>query len=108
MQYEKPQAWMLAIFLMSAVGNGFFEELLWRGVYLELFPGNLLLGAIWPSVWFALWHYAPVSITADGNVLGMIIGSGIMGLYLSFLARRTGSIWWTILMHVIGGFIMVS
>jgi membrane protease YdiL (CAAX protease family) len=95
------------LLLTTNFGNGFFEELLWRGVYLDLFPKNLLFGMIWPSLWFALWHYAPGSINPDGNVLGLIIGSGIMGLYLSFLSRRTGTIWWTIIMHTIGGFIMI-
>jgi hypothetical protein len=26
---------------------------------------------------------------------------------LSFLAKKTGTIWWTILAHTIGGFIMI-
>ena len=85
----------------------FFEELLWRGVYLDLFPNNLLWGAIWPSLWFAIWYYAPGSIAPNGNPLGLMVGSGIMGAYFSFLSRRTGTIWWTILIHAIGGFIMI-
>jgi len=107
MEYDKPQTWIFFILLSTNFGNGFFEELLWRGVYLELFPGNLLLGMIWPSLWFALWHYAPGSVAPNGNVIGLMVGSGIMGFYLSFLARRTGTIWWTIIMHTIGGFIMI-
>lgn len=107
MQYDKPQAWVFLLLLTTNFGNGFFEELLWRGVYLEFFPKNLMLGMIWPSLWFALWHYAPGSINPDGNVFGLMVGSGIMGFYLSFLSRRTGTIWWTIIMHTIGGFIMI-
>lgn len=107
MEYAKPQAWIFLLLLSTNPGNGFFEELLWRGVYLELFPKNRLFGFIWPSLWFALWHYAPGSIAPDGNVIGLMVGSGIMGSYLSFLARRTGTIWWTIIMHTIGGFIMI-
>jgi membrane protease YdiL (CAAX protease family) len=107
MQYDKPQVWVFLLLLTTNFGNGFFEELLWRGVYLELFPKNLLFGMIWPSLWFALWHYAPGSLDPDGNVLGLIVGSGIMGFYLSFLSRRTGTIWWTIITHTFGGFIMI-
>jgi membrane protease YdiL (CAAX protease family) len=107
MNYEKPQAWIFFMLITTNIGNGFFEELLWRGVYLELFPNNLFLGLIWPSLWFALWHYAPGSVNPDGNVVGLMVGSGIMGFYLSFLSRRTGTIWWTIIMHAIGGFIMI-
>ena len=107
MEYDKPQLWIFVILLSTTLGNGFFEELLWRGVYLELFPKNLLFGMIWPSLWFSLWHYAPGSVAPNGNVIGLMVGSGIMGFYLSFLARRTGTIWWTIIMHTLGGIIMI-
>jgi membrane protease YdiL (CAAX protease family) len=107
MDYAKPQLWTFLLLVSTNFGNGFFEELLWRGVYLELFPDNLLLGMIWPSLWFALWHYAPGAIAPEGNVVGLMVGSGIMGFYLSFLSRRTGTIWWTMIAHAIGGFIMI-
>jgi membrane protease YdiL (CAAX protease family) len=107
-EYTKPELWVLLLLLVTTFGNGFFEEVLWRGVYLDLFPKNILFGMIWPSLWFALWHYAPGSINPDGNPAGLMIGSGIMGFYLSFLARHTGKIWWTIIMHTLGGFIMIS
>lgn len=107
MTYDKPTRWIYLILITTTFGNGFFEELLWRGVYLELFPKSILWGMIWPSLWFALWHYAPGSVAPDGKPWGLMIGSGIMGFYLSFLARKTGTIWWTILMHVIGGFIII-
>jgi membrane protease YdiL (CAAX protease family) len=107
MEYRKPALWVFILLLSTNLGNGFFEELLWRGVYLKLFPQNILWGWIWPSVWFALWHYAPGSISPDGNPWGLMIGSGMMGFYFGFLARHTGTIWWTILAHAIGGFIMI-
>jgi membrane protease YdiL (CAAX protease family) len=107
MDYQKPALWVFILLLSTNLGNGFFEELLWRGVYLELFPAHVLWGWIWPCLWFALWHYAPGSIAPDGNPLGLMIGSGIMGFYLVFLARHTGTIWWTIIAHAIGGFIMI-
>ena len=107
MTYQKPTVWIFLILLTTTFGNGFFEEILWRGVYLELFPKNVLWGMIWPSLWFALWHYAPGSVAPGGKPWGLMIGSGAMGFYLSFLARRTRTIWWTILMHTIGGIIMI-
>ena len=107
MSYSKPAAWIILILIMTSFGNGFFEELLWRGVYLELFPKSILWGMIWPTVWFGLWHYAPGSVAPGRNPWGLVIGSGMMGLYLSYLARRTGTIWWTILMHTLGGIIMI-
>jgi membrane protease YdiL (CAAX protease family) len=107
MEYQKPSVWMLLLLLSTSFGNGFFEEVLWRGVYMELFPDRNLFRIVWPSIWFALWHYAPGSIAPDGNALGLIIGSGLMGFYLSFLAKKTGTIWWTIVAHTLGAIIMI-
>lgn len=107
MDYQKPALWIFVLLISTNFGNGFFEELLWRGVYLKLFPESLLWGWIWPCLWFGLWHYAPGSIAPGRNPLGLMIGSGIMGFYLAFLARHTCTIWWTIIAHTIGGFIMI-
>lgn len=107
MAYEDRRLWVFLLLISTNVGNGFFEEVLWRGVYMVLFPESLVFRIIWPSIWFALWHFVPGSVSADGNAVGLVIGSGLMGFYLAFLAKRTGTIWWTIIMHAIGGFIMI-
>jgi membrane protease YdiL (CAAX protease family) len=107
MEYEKPSVWMLLLVLSTTLGNGFFEEVLWRGVYMELFPHSILFRIVWPTLWFGLWHYAPGSISPNGNPLGLMIGSCLMGFVLSFLATRTGTVFWTIVAHTVGGIIMV-
>ena len=107
MAYEKRSAAVWVLLISTAFGNGFFEELLWRGVYLELFRDRLLWRAVWPSVWFALWHIIPVS-TQGGGIAAMVIGPLFFGFYLAFLARLTDSLWWPIVAHVFGGIVMVS
>lgn len=107
MEYEKPALWFLFILISTNLGNGFFEEVLWRGMYLELFPTRVTLRIVWSTIWFALWHYAPGSISASGNPIGLMIGSGMMGLYFAFLAHKTKTIWWTMIAHALGGLIMV-
>lgn len=107
MDYQKPSVWILLLVLSTTLGNGFFEEVLWRGVYLELFPQSIPFRVVWPTIWFGLWHYAPGSVSPDGNPLGLMIGSGLMGFVLSFLAKRTGTVFWTIVAHTMGGIIMV-
>lgn len=107
MEYQKPGLVIFFLLLSTNFGNGFFEELLWRGMYMELFPNRIFLRIVWPGIWFGLWHYVPGSISPSGNVAGLMIGSALMGLYLGFLARKTGTIWWTILAHTLGGFIMI-
>ena len=108
MEYDKPDVLIFLLVVSSAFGNGFFEEVFWRGVYMELFPDNLLFRMVWPSIWFSLWHYIPGSLSPSGNVAGLMIGAAIMGFYWSFLAKQTGTIWWGILAHVIGGLIVIA
>lgn len=107
MTYEKLNFWILILCISTSFGNGFFEEVLWRGVYMKLFPDNILFRIVWPSIWFALWHYAPGSVSPNANVLGLIIGAGLFGFYLSFMAKKTGTIWWSIVTHILGGIIMI-
>lgn len=108
MEYDKPNAFILVLLLFTAFGNGFFEEILWRGVYMKLFPNNLLLRIVWPSIWFGLWHYVPGSVNPNGgHVLGLIIGALFLGFYSGFLAKITNTLWWSIVIHVLGGIIMV-
>jgi len=108
--YEKEGILIFFLILSTPFGNGFFEELLWRGVYFKLFPKNVFYRMIWPSLWFGLWHYIPVSINNSEltGLIGMIVGPIMMGLYLAFLTKKTNTLWWAIVAHTIGGFIMVS
>jgi membrane protease YdiL (CAAX protease family) len=107
MGYAKPEAWVWLLYLSTAFGNGFFEELLWRGLYMELFPDRNFMRIVWPSIWFSLWHYAPGSVSANSNPLALMIGAGLFGFLLAFLAKKTGTIGWCVLAHVLGGIVMI-
>ena len=108
MEYEKLGTVATGIVLSSAFGNGFFEELLWRGTSLHLFPRSRFFGIVWPSLWFALWHFAPGSVSPSGNAVALVIGSAFFGFYLSFLSRRTGGVGWCVIAHTLGGLVMVA
>lgn len=108
MAYDEATTGAVVLLAISPLANGLFEELLWRGAYFVAFPRNAWLGVVWPSVWFGLWHLVPGSISEGGPQLTMVVGPTLMGLYLAFVTRRTGTIWWAILAHTIGGFVMIS
>jgi membrane protease YdiL (CAAX protease family) len=108
MAYEKATIGAVILLAISPFANGLFEELLWRGVYLRMFPDKLWLRAVVPSIWFGLWHLVPGSISADGPHIGMVVGPFFMGLYLAFLAKRTDSVWWPMVAHALGGLVMIS
>jgi membrane protease YdiL (CAAX protease family) len=110
MEYEALSGGVLLLLLSTTVGNGLFEETLWRGVYLELFPERRFWRVGWASVWFGLWHVIPVSVNAETfvEVIPTVVGSMLFGLYLAFLARRTDSVWWPMVAHLLGGIVMVT
>lgn len=85
--------------------NGILEEVLWRGVYVALFPKSLFWGTVWPSIWFALWHFAPGSVSVLTEVRSLMIGAGVLGVFLSGLTRQTRSICWAAASHTVSGLV---
>ena len=40
MEYKKAGLGIFLCLLLTTFGNGFFEEVLWRGLYMKMFPNN--------------------------------------------------------------------
>ncbi len=83
---------------------GITEEILWRGVFIALFPNNSWWNTIYPSLTFGLWHVCPQSVLASSMAGGMttfVIYAIILGLLYAYYARKAGSIRWSIVSHVI-------
>jgi hypothetical protein len=73
---------VLATMVGTAAVNATTEELLWRGMFLEVFPDDPVRGALWPLAGFSLWHLAPQIVLPSrhgraGFVLGRGRGSGL-------------------------------
>ncbi len=87
-----------------ALVNATAEELLWRGTYRAAFPNRFVLGYLYPSAGFAVWHLAPQSVVPSrysGGAVSYVISSGVFGLLWGRVAARTGSIRWAVLSHVL-------
>ena len=83
---------------------GITEEILWRGLYARLFPDNLWLSMIYPSILFGLWHLAPQSILANrnsGGAASFAIYAIILGITYSISVQLTQSIAWATVSHII-------
>jgi membrane protease YdiL (CAAX protease family) len=83
---------------------GITEEILWRGVYVRLFPDNVGLNTIYPSVMFGLWHIAPQWVrtsTMPGGMASFVLYALVLGLSYAYYARKTGSIRWCAVSHCI-------
>ena len=103
---QKASARIVLVSLLLAVVNGPLEEVLWRGVYLTLFPGQLWLGLLYPSAGFALWHLAPMSIFPPalgdrGGKAALVAEVWFLGLLWAWVANNTGVILWTAIAHIL-------
>ncbi len=122
-----PQASLPVI--LASVGislvNGLGEEVLWRGTYALAFPGQDggpgcagrsgagRIGADWiggylvPAVGFAVWHFAPQSLSANtnpGGAISLVVFALFLGLVWGWVAKKTRSIRFTALAHVLFDF----
>ncbi len=93
--------------LLGSIGLGLItgvtEEILWRGVYQRLFPGNLWLNTIYPTHGFAAWHLAPQRTCPNalpGGVVSFLGYTLALGLTYAYHARQTGSIRGCTLSHM--------
>ena len=80
---------MVSTGVLNAVG----EELLWRGVFVETFPGEVVRGALWPLAGFALWHLGPADhppVRPGPMAVRVGRGPGRVGVHPQRLARRGG------------------
>ncbi|HZW04909.1 MAG TPA: CPBP family intramembrane glutamic endopeptidase [Anaerolineaceae bacterium] len=83
---------------------GVTEEIFWRGLFFRLFPGNAWLNLVYPSILFGLWHIAPQTVRAStmpGGVYSFVFYAVILGVSYAFSVRRTKSIAWCTISHVL-------
>jgi membrane protease YdiL (CAAX protease family) len=93
--------------LVIALINGVLEELLWRGTYILIFPDSSLLGDAYPTLSFAVWHFAPQAVfpnRAPGGRIAFVLVSATIGSLWGWVAKTTGSIFWTSVTHVLFDF----
>ncbi|NIM90649.1 MAG: CPBP family intramembrane metalloprotease [Candidatus Aminicenantes bacterium] len=100
MEYYQVNIWARLVLVLYAFANGSLEEILWRGVYIKLFPDKKLWGILWPTLWFSIWHYAPGSVSTSFNPFILMAGAAVFGLCWSWLAMKTKTIRWSVISHI--------
>jgi membrane protease YdiL (CAAX protease family) len=95
------------MYITTAFGNGLFEETIWQGTFYDQFSDRPWIQMGWASLGFALWHYAPGSISGSGAVWTLMGGAFFLGLLLSYLSKRSGSIGCSIIAHTVIGLITI-
>jgi len=95
---------LLLIAIPVAVINGIAEEVLWRGVYVSMYPNSIPLAVMYPSLGFALWHIAPqLVLPAESGIWSLVISTFFLGISYGWIAFRTRSVRWPVIAHSIGG-----
>ncbi len=103
------QVFLIAV--LFAIINGVVEELFWRGIFISLFPKNIMLGYILPTFLFGLWHIAlflSKGIVYQGNFITLIGGSMCMGFLWGFIAYKSKVIKIVTIAHVVTNFFAFS
>jgi uncharacterized protein len=98
---------ILLVSLLFAIVNGIMEELLWRGTFVTSFPNSWLWSYLYPSIWFGYWHLSPQVIFPSqmpGGAFAFATMSIFMGLTFGWVAKKTNSIRWTTIAHILTDF----
>jgi membrane protease YdiL (CAAX protease family) len=90
----------------SSIATGVLEEILWRGIFMIMFPHNIIWGFIWPTIWFSIWHLAPGSISVV-NKWVLMFGALVFGICWGIVAIQTSTIIWSIISHIGVGLIRI-
>ena len=85
-----------------AIVNGPLEEAAWRGGFLVRFADRPHLGFWLNWVLFTAWH-VPLALSQgivfEGGWITLIGGGAALGLLWSWIAWRTGSVFWVAIAH---------
>lgn len=89
-----------AVMIATGAVNAVGEELLWRGLFIEEFPNDLVRGCLWPLVGFSLWHLAPQTVLpARVGRWRFVAGAALVGAASAQGSWRTGGVRATLLPH---------
>lgn len=84
--------------------NGPLEETAWRGGFMRTFADRPRLGFWLGWLLYTAWH-APLllshGIVFDGGWTVLIGGAAALGLFWSWIAWRTGSVFWVAIAHAL-------
>ena len=101
---QAPQ--MIPQALIIALGAGFMEEYIFRGLMIQTVLSNGISSSkqVWgtvllASLFFGLAHLGNLFYQPLDATLYQVYYALVIGIYFSAITIRTGSLWWTIILH---------
>jgi membrane protease YdiL (CAAX protease family) len=105
-----PSAWLVLAWLLFALINPFLEEGYWRGLLLDStkhWPG--WLGVLYSTFFFAINHPLTIGVYSIANRHpAVLISTFIMGLAWAVVYRKTQSLRWPIVGHILADLLNLS
>ena len=105
---------MIGTALIIALGAGFLEEYVFRGLFLKLaFQDGIrsskqVLGVVFLSaIFFGLTHIGNLTHQPLDATLFQVYYASAIGIFFATIYLRTGSLWWTIILHFLIDFTSV-
>jgi membrane protease YdiL (CAAX protease family) len=81
--------------------NAVAEELLWRGVFVQEFPDDIIRGTVWPLAGFSIWHLAPqIVLPSQMGRWKFVLGAALVGSASAISAWRSTGLRNCLLPHV--------
>jgi len=90
------------ILVGTSFATGILEEVLWRGIFVFLFPKSLLKGYVFPVIYFGLWHIAPGTVS-NVPIVTLVMGALFLGSCWGILAYSSKNIVWSSISHILTG-----
>lgn len=93
----------------TGIAAGFVEEMVFRGVILNLLKErwNTVAAVLVPSIAFGCLHVLGMDFTIESSLLVIAAGS-LVGIMFSLIALRSGSVWNSAIVHAIWNIVIIG
>lgn len=93
----------------TGIAAGFVEEMVFRGVILNLLKErwNTMAAVLVPSIAFGSLHVLGMDFTIESSLLVIAAGS-LVGIMFSLIALRSGSVWNSAIVHAIWNIVIIG
>ena len=93
----------------TGIAAGFVEEMVFRGVILNLLKErwNIVATVLVPSIVFGCLHVLGMDFTIESSLLVIAAGS-LVGIMFSLIALRSGSVWNSAIVHAVWNIVIIG
>ncbi len=93
----------------TGIAAGFVEEMVFRGVILNLLKErwNIVAAVLVPSIVFGCLHVLGMDFTIESSLLVIAAGS-LVGIMFSLIALQSGSVWNSAIVHAVWNIVIIG